>query len=1023
MQSETFRFLVTRPVQRRQESGRLIRVDSAFVRTLDADPARRRKAADTFVGGASFAATLDRLTTPLATLDRWLLANPTPTRAALDAQITEVFRMDAGQLVSDDAFGKNADALRDSLAAATLATTAPPGDRIVRGLRLVTLIERLAGGDPTLEQPAGIAAALRARVLLPRSHLKASAAVVPPEPEVKKPPTKVTRDAISHAIGELRTLYGSELARRRISEVPATSEPEVEKSPTQDPSELIQRAVGELRGLLRDVLATRGVAGTGQPRFGSRSAGTRKVLPGAATSRLSEQTKELLKELRVPLDRLHVPSTIRLLEGQRASRASVIATPRTAFRLGNTTVALSGQSGPGRSLGQVSGGVPRTAGRVRPSGVGELQIVRQTLKRYELGEIAHIENVLRGEQHERTFRRSRTSETFTLVEQEHAETSERDLQSTERFELQNEAKETIKEALSLQTGFQLSASYGPTVSVGISAAGSYELASEKSSQTSTDYAREIVEQSASRLMDRTLERRGTRAVDETQEVAQHAVDNSASPTGHVVGVYRWVDKLYQAQVVNYGKRTMFEFVIPEPAAFYRLAPNGQSLPGTLEAPVPPTVEGDTSSSPLSPMDIDEDNYDDLVARYGAEGVEPPPPVYLVVGITLERPAGDQSRTTKTSTELRVPAGYRAVSADVTYSVGGSVDRDFWLLIGDQSFSRGGAQEFALNGERDVVPVALSTKGVEALVATIQVDCERTEEHFATWQLRTFAAVMAGYQKQKIAYDEAVAAAQIQEGTQITGRNPAANQEIIRNELKKSALSLLTAQHFDLFDAVRQEPEGYPQLDVDEALLEGPYIQFFEQAFEWQNLTYVFYPYFWGRKQEWPVVSRLDDVDPLMGQFLRAGAARVQTPLRPGFEEAMAYFLEFGQPWNGLDPPLVDDELYVALTEEVRGQSGVSFVDGPGTVSVTQGATTLTGAGTAFTDNDKDREIRVGGRDLIIASVESETNVTLTAPHPGPDVQNARYALGPRLVGLPWDVRVPTTLVMLQSDATLPSFDG
>jgi hypothetical protein len=34
------------------------------------------------------------------------------------------------------------------------------------------------------------------------------------------------------------------------------------------------------------------------------------------------------------------------------------------------------------------------------------------------------------------------------------------------------------------------------------------------------------------------------------------------------------------------------------------------------------------------------------------------------------------------------------------------------------------------------------------------------------------------------------------------------------------------------------------MDLFEAEGEGPYVRFFEQAFEWEHMTWVTYPYFW-----------------------------------------------------------------------------------------------------------------------------------------------------------------------------------
>jgi hypothetical protein len=48
-------------------------------------------------------------------------------------------------------------------------------------------------------------------------------------------------------------------------------------------------------------------------------------------------------------------------------------------------------------------------------------------------------------------------------------------------------------------------------------------------------------------------------------------NNHAAQPQHITGVYRWVDKKMKNQIYNYGKRTMFEFMIPEPAKLHRLS--------------------------------------------------------------------------------------------------------------------------------------------------------------------------------------------------------------------------------------------------------------------------------------------------------------------------------------------------------------------------------------------------------------------------------------------------------------------
>ena len=76
-----------------------------------------------------------------------------------------------------------------------------------------------------------------------------------------------------------------------------------------------------------------------------------------------------------------------------------------------------------------------------------------------------------------------------------------------------------------------------------------------------------------------------------------------------------------------------------------------------------------------------------------------------------------------------------------------------------------------------------------------------------------------------------------------------------------------------------------------ALDQGPIIQFFEQAFEWEQMTYFFYPYFWGRKKNWPTTVNLSDPDPLFQQFLTAGAARVVVPVPIAYVDDVLYLLQ------------------------------------------------------------------------------------------------------------------------------------
>jgi hypothetical protein len=479
---------------------------------------------------------------------------------------------------------------------------------------------------------------------------------------------------------------------------------------------------------------------------------------------------------------------------------------------------------------------------------------------------------------------------------------------------------------------------------------------------------------------------------------------------------------------------MFELVVPEPSAFYRHAIGSLPPEGlTLERPDIPGYCSHPSGTfaALVPGDINEGNYPFWVSKYGVKGVEPPPPLHRIVGITLsEQPASGDQFVTLSSNELQVPTGYRA---ERTWVSGESI---FWDVSNPDefmSFKVGRTGLFTnwsgpMNGEDGSIPVVGNGYSVAAVAVAIEVLCTRTTETYAAWQMATYTAIMGAYNDLKSQYDAALARLEInaQAGTGISGRNPATNRDVERRELKRAALSLFTGQHFDDFDAMKRgvPPNGYPQMNLAEAAAEGGYIKFFEQAFEWGNMSYRFYPYFWGRKSEWPRYLRQDDTDPLFGQFLQAGAARVQVPVRPGFEEALLYFLQTAhKPWEEDDTAYhVDGSLYLSMVDEITDEQLGAFAKGQGAIAVQQGGAGVTGTGTAFDEKlHLDRDIMIERRVYRVVDVPSATELTLDRPYVDSSATGVEYSFGGRVVGDSWEVRLPTSLVYLQEGNTLPDF--
>jgi hypothetical protein len=174
---------------------------------------------------------------------------------------------------------------------------------------------------------------------------------------------------------------------------------------------------------------------------------------------------------------------------------------------------------------------------------------------------------------------------------------------------------------------------------------------------------------------------------------------------------------------------------------------------------------------------------------------------------------------------------------------------------------------------------------------------------------------------KSRFDEQVAVANLDQSSRVGGFSPDRNRSIERTEIKRSVISILTGQYFDLFGAI---VDGAPEkIDFGQAIAEGKYIQFFENAFEWSNMTYFMYPYFWGRHSTWVEKIGLDGSDPDHLAFLQAGAARVVAPVRPGYEPVLIHYLDTGEIWGGMDVPDLSgvSAPYVDIATEIREQQG------------------------------------------------------------------------------------------------------
>jgi len=341
---------------------------------------------------------------------------------------------------------------------------------------------------------------------------------------------------------------------------------------------------------------------------------------------------------------------------------------------------------------------------------------------------------------------------------------------------------------------------------------------------------------------------------------------------------------------------------------------------------------------------------------------------------------------------------------------------------------------------------------------LSVQCELKPAIKAQWQNQVFAKVQEVWERDQEKYEKALAKyledkkvfAEREAALKVerNNRNPFINRETERTELKRLAISYISCQFFDEFNAMKErvKPCGYPQMDIREAEAEGLKVQFFEHAFDWNLMTYVFYRYFWGRKCTWPEKLKEESGDLIFQQFLAAGSARVLVPIRDGFFDLVQYYLTTGEIWgSGGTPPMPNDPHYVSVAQEMKEQRGNYYADRDGRVDVTNGSSVVTlndtdwywiyddplavppvvaGVDSMKIAADIDREIILDCKTYRIIDIKPNSAVTtptswlitLDRKYEGDTSQKLLWSTGAVFVGAPWEFVTPTTLTFLRDQS-------
>ena len=529
---------------------------------------------------------------------------------------------------------------------------------------------------------------------------------------------------------------------------------------------------------------------------------------------------------------------------------------------------------------------PSMPAHLHSFGIADLLVVKTHIQRYELGEIVQIKNIV--------GRREigNTPETT-------------DQQTSVPFLLKRETENIITE--DSEVGLRATRKYGhilrtiPNVNI------AYSNAITDSQNVSSDYAKDLVRHATSNITQRIREQETTRILENFQN------DNDVS------GVYQRVNKVYEAQVFNYGKRLLFSITVPEPAALLQ-----KQLP-----------QGPPQDFTLSPADLgvcagDNNYYGKYLAQYEVEGVHPPPFDKITVAKTLTR-VWDDKEIAK-GAEVPIPDGYQAVSVHVDgmYNYSSADNNGLQVWVGDQHFqwinqqSKKGTD--ANFNHRSAKFISIVTHGwnITDYGIVVQIVCEPSGTIWEQWRLDTHSKILSASLKKSRDYQNTLSALKCSHGSLGSSDTPDRNRRIERTEIKRAAISILLGKDLPGINTIDQDsvPPPLPQTPPPSQRSPRPsHARFFEQAFEWEHMTYILYPSCDARKNVLYDTSTQTNADPLFTEFLHAGEASVDIPVRPLWEQALSYFSMTGLVWEGNDVPSVVDARYLPFAEEMKEGAG------------------------------------------------------------------------------------------------------
>lgn len=551
---------------------------------------------------------------------------------------------------------------------------------------------------------------------------------------------------------------------------------------------------------------------------------------------------------------------------------------------------------------------------VIPYAIGELKMVQYRFRGYQMGEVSHIENILKGECKEVTERQFIQLKESELLGQSLQDERDIELENS-NADFLNEVNRTLNPKTTNMTVTKYTTSYENN---NIVQDGSWNVSEDPAGgylEDKTDFAKDVVSRTISRMSQKVNRMRMKSSLSESEEKVIHRFDNTGGEN-NVMGIYRWLNKMYSLRTVNIGNRLILELEVEKPAMSF-LKSECQYHEIRLEKPVSPAELGLESYKKVSESD-GNGYYLDFFAKYDISELLSPPPQSKAVTVALESAKPFCTRS------LEIPEGYKAETAKVSISSKNTSSKAE-IMVGNAVKEHNAVDNplilTPLNLEQTTIPISiiwLDPKNAENYLANVEIECKRVDHLFREWQLLVFQKIMQGYNKKKEEYYQQIE----YQRNKILPPSPHLSKVVEKQQLRRDAFSLFWNIYFDYIG----REEGKEAQISGYIMDKSKYFQFFRNSLEWEKMTYYIHPA-WDDSENDDFFLDTDLEEILRTEyfeqsdflnFLKASSARILLPVKPEFTFKFLYFLSSGLVWPGNDDNFVPvTSLHKSLVSEIK----------------------------------------------------------------------------------------------------------